>query len=234
MATYRLRITEPRPYFAEVPYYLWGQVNYDSNGNCASPTDQMWTELDLSNRETDEHVEIMHRDDVWEVVGDDPVAARAALFLASRSKGQWIDAMPTESVRNWDHPRALVRADRVRQEFQRPELRPFDVGHYFWGSWKWIGCFATEFTWVGRWIMHSLSTNDKRAVNLCTHWLRQGTVHKDQSQALRFALGRLTGLDFDSDREWVEWYYARGGALEYPEPDFKQWYAELTSQQAND
>jgi hypothetical protein len=43
MATHRLRLTEPRPFFAEVPYYLWGQVNYDSEGDCKSPTDREWT-----------------------------------------------------------------------------------------------------------------------------------------------------------------------------------------------
>jgi hypothetical protein len=56
MANYRLRLTEPRPFFAELPYYLWGEVSYDSEGDCKSPTDQSWTWLDLMNRETREHL----------------------------------------------------------------------------------------------------------------------------------------------------------------------------------
>jgi hypothetical protein len=111
-------------------------------------------------------------------------------------------------------------------------LRPFDVGQWFWGSWKWVGWFATEFTWVGRWIMHSVVTGDTRAVNLCADWFQHGPASKQQSQALRYALGRLTGRSFTTDREWVDWYFADGGIQEYPESDFKQWYADLKEQMA--
>ena len=108
----------------------------------------------------------------------------------------------------------------MRAEFGRPELRPFDVGHLFSGSWKWIGWFATEFTWVGRWIMHSIVTGDRRAVNLWAGWLQHGTDAEQQSQALRYALHRLTGRSFATDREWVGWHFADGGMQEYPEPPF--------------
>ena len=87
MVTHRLRLTESRPFFAEFPYYLWGQVNYDSEGDCKSPTDRDWTWLDLTNRETREHLDITIHADSWEVTGADPLTARAALFLASR----WVD-----------------------------------------------------------------------------------------------------------------------------------------------
>jgi hypothetical protein len=207
MATHRLRLTEPRPFFAEMPYYLWGQVNYDSEGDCKSPTDRQWAWLDLTNRETREHLDVRSQGDDLQVVGDDPLAARAALFLVSRCNGEWISSTPAEHLQGWDHEKAAARAARVQEEFERPELRPFDVAHWFWGSWKWVGWFATEFTWVGRWIMHSV-----------------------QSQALRYALGRLTGRSFATDREWVDWYFAGGGIQEYPEPDFKQWHTELKEQ----
>jgi len=118
----------------------------------------------------------------------------------------------------------------VQEEFERPELRPFDAGHLFWGSWKWVGWFGTEFTWVGRWIMHSVVTGDKRAVNLCAGWLQEGTVAEQQSQALRYALSRLTGRSFATDREWVDWYFAGRGIQEYPEPDMDRWYADLKEQ----
>jgi hypothetical protein len=39
MPTFDLFITDPRPYFAEIPYALWGEVNYDSEGDCGRPTD---------------------------------------------------------------------------------------------------------------------------------------------------------------------------------------------------
>jgi hypothetical protein len=223
-------LTQPRPFFAEVPYYLWGQVNYDSEGDCRSPTDRSWTWLDLTNRQTREHLQITSQADTWQVAAEEPLAARAALFFAFRCQGDWMDQAPTEQLQGWDHEKATTRADLVRKEFERPELRPFDVGHLFWGSWKWIGWFATEFTWVGRWIMHSVVTGDRRAVHLCIEWLQHGTVSQQQSQALRYALNRLTGHSFATDREWVEWYHAGGGIREYPEPDIDQWYADLKEQ----
>lgn len=147
-----------------------------------------------------------------------------------RSGGEWLDAEPIDLLRDWDHEKAAARAARVREEFERPELRPFDVGHLFWGSWKWVGWFATEFTWVGRWIMHSVVANDARAVYLCVEWLRNGTVAEEQSQALRYALSRLTGRSFATDKAWVDWYDRDGGAQQYPEPDFDQWHADLKAQ----
>jgi hypothetical protein len=230
MATQVIRLTGPRPFFAEVPYYLWGEVNYDSEGDCKSPTDRNWTWLELENRETRESLDVVKKDDAWEVTGADPLAARCATFLISRCRGGWVIAEPTEALRGWDHDAGRKRAARVQSEFEKPELQPFDARHLFWGSWKWIGWFATEFTWVGRWIMHSVTTNDSRAVELCVSWLRDGTVGEEQSRALRSALQRFTGRSFATDAEWVKWYDEMGGKDEYPKPDFEQWYAELKAQ----
>ena len=75
---YELEIKSPRPYFAEIPYYLWGAVNYDSEGDCKYPTDTDWTWLELTNRETDEFLEITSDEDRWYVSGQGTAAARAA------------------------------------------------------------------------------------------------------------------------------------------------------------
>lgn len=229
MATHRLRLTAPLPFFAEAPYYLWGQVNYDSDGDCKFPTDRNWTRLDLTNRETREHLTITSQQDAWKINGEDPLAARAAAFLVSRCRGEWLTQNPSDQLLGWDHERANARAALVQAEFERLELRPFDVGKWFWGSWKWVGWFATEFTWVGRWIMHSVVTNDPRAVSLCIGWLRSGPVGEPQSQALRYALHRLTGRSYVTDKEWVDWYDS-GGVQQYPQPDFKKWHADLKAQ----
>lgn len=106
-------------------------------------------------------------------------------------------------------------------------MKAVDVGHSFSGSWKWVGWFATEFTWVGRWITYSVVTGDTRAVNLCACWLRDGTAGEPQSEALRYALGSLSGRSFATDQEWVQWYFDGGGIREYPEPGFKRWHADL-------
>jgi hypothetical protein len=229
MTTHQLRLSALRPYFAEFPYYLWGQINYDSEGDCQTPTDRNWTVLELKNRETRKRLCVTGKDSSWVVEGEDPDAARAAHFLVSRCAGEWISSPPAASLEGWDHDRAMARANRVQMEFEKPELQLFDVGHWFWGSWKWVGWFATDFTWVGRWIMHSVVTNDKRAVNLCIEWLRAGPAGVQQSQALRYALTRLTGHGFATDREWVAWYDGTG-VKEYPQPDFDKWYADLKAQ----
>ncbi len=58
MPEYKLSISAPRPYFAEIPYALWGEVNYDSDGNCQRPTDREWTHLEVMQRGTREHLVI--------------------------------------------------------------------------------------------------------------------------------------------------------------------------------
>ena len=229
---HKLSLKGLRPYFAEIPYYLWGQVNYDSYGDCRFPTDREWTSFELTNRDTHDHVEIDRDDDTWIVDGQDPVAARTAMFLCARSDGH-AEVNLRGKIGEWEHETALRRTEPVAQEFARAELKPFD-SHLFWGSWKWIGWFATEFTWVGRWIMHSVVCNDTRAVFLCIDWLKGGTYSPEQSAALRYALHRLTGESFDTDKQWIRWYegswLSRGHNAQYPEPDIEAWLAELKAE----
>jgi hypothetical protein len=183
--------------------------------------------MELTNRETREHVEVSSQDEQWAVSGADPAASRIADLMQSRCEGEWLGDAPQLALGNWDRHQAAARAALVAANFQNELLAPFAVGHMFWGSWKWIGWFATEFTWVGRWIMDSVVRNDPRAANLCIEWLREGAFHETQSAALRYSLGRLTGLHFETDQDWVQWYDNAGGKSEYPVPDFDAWYEEL-------
>jgi hypothetical protein len=145
MPAYRLQPGKARPYFAEVPYYVWGEVNYDSEGDCARPRDRNWTSLELTKRDTDEWVTIATTaEGPWEVNGDGAAAARACSFLVERSGALPMDGpLPTDP--DWDHGAASRRAAAVAREFEASELALFD-SHLFWGSWKWIGWFASEFT----------------------------------------------------------------------------------------
>ncbi len=219
-------ISTPMPFFAELPYYLWGQVNYDSEGDCKRPTDQDWSWIYLGNRDTHEEVSIHRQGDgcrISSVVLD--VCVKLKAFLLHRCQGE----LPASLPQNWDHVRAMRRTEVVADEFRHPELVPFD-SHLFWGSWKWVGWFGTEFTWVGRWIMHSVVRKDPRAVNLCIEWLRDGTVDEAQSVALRSALTRLTEEKLSADSDWVKWYDHSEGRIRFPEPDFDGWYAELKAE----
>jgi hypothetical protein len=219
-----LTVPKPRPYFAELPYYLWGEVNYNSEGNCRQPTDQNWTELEVTNRVTREQVSITGKSSLFTVESEHPeLAARTALLLIERSSAAGYN--PATDAGIWSHADALARTVRIRAEFPRPELKPFDT-KLFWGSWKWVGWYATDFAWVGRWIMNSLLTRDTRAVFLCIGWLNEGTFHADQSAALRTALSTLTGRTWPTDKQWIEWY-EQTGQIKYPEPDMQAWLEDL-------
>ena len=158
------------------------------------------------------------------------LAARAASFLLERSGGTPVGPDPRPDVGDWTIESAMAATARIRAEFPRTELAPFD-SQFFWGSWKWVGWFATEFTWVGRWIMAALLTKDTRAVAFCIYWLRHGTFHPDQSTALRYALKTLTGKDYRTDAEWIKWYdggfLRKGGKELYPEPDVDTWQKDM-------
>jgi len=154
----------------------------------------------------------------------------------ARCGARWLDGGPAARA-DWDEQLALERAARVAREFEAPQLALFD-SHLFWGSWKWIGWFATEFTWTGRWIMHSVVRRDVRAVALCVAWLRHGTYLPKQSEALRDALNQLTGQSFSTDEDWVRWYdgdaNGPGAKVTYPEPDIDAWLRDLKAGTAGD
>jgi hypothetical protein len=235
MASHTLRIPNPRPYFAEVPHYLWGQVNYDSDGDCERPTDRDWKSLSVRNRETGVSLEInCDEDGEWSIDGPEPDASRLVRFLVCRSGAQPAQAIPFSGGDiEARHERGIAVAATVAKEFESPQLKPFD-SHLFWGSWKWVGWFGTDFTWVGRWIMHAVVRNDTRAVPLCIDWLKQGTCSERQSEALRDALKQLTGAGFGTDGEWLQWYEGAPGRpgqkARYPEPDFDAWLSDLKAQ----
>ncbi len=231
MSKYRILISSPRPYFAEVPYALWGEVSYDSEGDCKRPTDQTWTALEVTNRASRQRVVVTSANNEFQIESDEPeIATRTATYLLERCTGNIIDDDPRGNVGDWSYNVAQERTARVRTEFPRPELKAFD-SQLFWGSWKWVGWFATAFTWVGRWIMNSLLVKDTRAVYLCIDWLKQPPVHPDQSAALRYALKALTGKEFLTDEQWIRWYegglFRSAGKKTYPVPDFNEWLADL-------
>src|SRR5262249_26625195 len=129
------RNTEPLPFFAEYPYYLWGEVNYDSDGDCQRPTDRAWSSLSLKNRETRERLQI---DREGAELGFDGDSAVLAATLTAVRTGAAATLPP-------DHAERLARADLVRAQFLDPDLIVFDT-HGWWGGWKWIGAFSTDFT----------------------------------------------------------------------------------------
>lgn len=128
-----LIISTPRPYFAEVPYYLWSDVNYDSDGDCRRPTDREWTWLRIENRVSGDEVEIWRDGNSWRISGDDPYVGRTLLLLRDRCKATFPNRLLSLND-DWDHSMGMHRADKVRALFQDKRLSPFD-DNVFFGSW---------------------------------------------------------------------------------------------------
>jgi len=189
----------------------------------------------LQHRDTREVVEVKQAGDggrgEWVIEGDEKTAARLAMFFIDRCGGIAGPELAA-SAGDWDRAAALARTVLVREEFEQPALAPFDT-KLFWGSWKWIGWYATDFTWVGRWIMHSVVRNDPRAIPLCIDWIK-ATPFPQQAAALSYAVQRLCGEPDRSPQAWVRWYeggwFSRGAKQRFPKPDFDAWLADLQRQ----
>jgi len=179
------RGTGPLPFFAEYPYYVWGEVNYKSEGNCQRPTDRAWTELAIKNRDSGESLAIAVRDGEIEI--DGPSAALAAALTATRT-GSTV-ALPL------DHGERIARADRVARQFFDPNLAAFD-SFGWWGGWKWIDAFATEFTAGLRVVMQSVHERrivDPEVLPFLTAW-RSEPPQEFHETGVAFALAFLGRL----------------------------------------
>ena len=220
------------PFFAEIPYYLWGQVNYDSEGDCKTPTDRKWTWINLTHRDSGDVVNITCEKGMCTIEGDESDLPRLITFLSARCGTKEIGDFKSSLI-NWDHKAALKRSSLVAQEFQQAVLAPFD-NHYFWGSWKWIGWYASSFTWTGRWIMHSVVRSDSRAIALCIEWLKFPEIWPQQQVAICYALQRLSNEPERTAKDWIRWYdgrwFSKGAKATYPEPDYDRWLAEMKAE----
>lgn len=220
MMSVNIIVTCPRPYFAELPYYLWGEINYDSDGDCKNPTDQNWTELYLENRVTDETITITGEGSSFKISSNDTdLIMKTELFFISRLNLN--RTINPDIGHEWSHSDAMNRTFKVKSVFDSSVLKPFDNMSFF-GSWKWIGRFGTDFTCEGRWIMDGVLNKDSRVVSICADWLKAGTNNKVQSKALCYALNYLTGMDFSTESEWIDWYY-KNGLKKFPKFDYNEW-----------
>jgi hypothetical protein len=213
------------PFFAEYPYFLWGEVNYDSEGDCEHPTDRTWEWLVLTNRETEEALEIVlmqeesedeegaETDDwghssapeerIYEIEGSVLESVRLAAYLtAMRSSGQVIDPRTSEVIPLPELEKSLqglserlARAERVSRMFLDPVLAPFD-SHAWWGGWKWCSEFSTDLTSGLRLTLKAVE--EKQADPEFVEWLRDWWNEPPQPfhrEGVRYALYALTGVD---------------------------------------
>ncbi len=198
-AAWRVRVgRDALPFFAEYPYFVWGPVNYDSDGDCKRPTDRAWTWLHVRNRMTagdefDVSPLAGEHEHLLEVTGSrEESCLLAARLTALRTGGVLLDAPPPDPS---DVQARLALADRVRRMFVNPDLAPFDT-HGWWGGWKWFGENCTEFTAGLRQLMNMVEARQADAEDI--RWLREWwdtppfDFHRD---GVRHALRLLTGVD---------------------------------------
>lgn len=196
------------PFFAEYPYILWGEVNYDSDGDCERPTDRTWKWLSLRHRETDEEVEIeqVQTDHtLYEIEAVHPLTARLAAYLtAQRTGGCIVDPITAHEISldkfaatvGLDDPESrLAMADIVQAMFLDPALVPFD-SHWWWGGWKWVGLFASDFTIDARLAMLTVQRGsaDAETIALLRAWWNEGPAEHHR-EGVRAALRAATGID---------------------------------------
>lgn len=152
-----MKVNKPEvlPYFAELPYYLWGSINYNSDGNCKFPKDRDWTFIEANGRgeHADQYYSIRVQGfDMLEIQGS--CADRVAEFFTN------------------PEPKGAIRAQLVRELFERPELEIFNHNSFF-GSWKWIGAFASDMTEAGRFLMLDALRGSTQGLAIAVEWSSQ-------------------------------------------------------------
>lgn len=154
------------PYFASLPYYLWGEINYDSDGDCNNPTDRAWSYLSVRNRiNKSKHFSVAVSDDkkTMTIDGDDESTNLVKEFFSDTP--------------NKD---GMKRVDVVNYCFNHPNVQKFDQGHAFWGSWKWVGTMASEFTHVGRLLMMDAMRHSDTGAFVALQWYEEARQRRNQ------------------------------------------------------
>jgi hypothetical protein len=200
---------QPFPFFAEYPYFLWGEVNYDSDGDCVRPTDRNWRWLEVVHRETGERVTISRDDSapgLYVCVADELMSARLAAYLtALRSAGHVLDGHGQREIRPEEYaPRPadraereqrLARAEQARAMFLNSALAPFDSMRW-WAGWKWTGRIASEFALGQRLAMLAVQEGraNRRTIKELRAWWEAGPEASER-EGVRAALRAATGTD---------------------------------------
>jgi hypothetical protein len=230
-----IKIKGKLPYFAEIPYWMWGEVNYNSEGDCKNPTSRDWNFLEVTNRVSRERIMIQKDSgSIFRIETSSPESAKKIFALLKYRSDAQSDNLDKDNIDDFILENKK-QVERIIREFPDPRLRLFDH-HGFWGSWKWVGWFATEFTWVGRWIMNSVLTNDTRGIFLCYTLMKEYVVTKAQEDALIYAINYLSGNNFKDKNEVFDWYEGKSsepgksGVIMYPEPDYNSWLEDLKKQ----
>jgi hypothetical protein len=210
----------PLPFFAEYPYFLWGEVNYDSDGNSRKPTDRNWTALYLAHRsETDrlEILEVSTKPQIFQVQGIRFESVQLATYLtAFRTGGVVIEPNSAREIPLAELKKEISQLDehfaeveKIRTMFLNPVLAPFD-SHSWWGGWKWCGDRATDLTMGLRLTMKAVTeqTADQEFIAHLYEWWSEPpeSFHRE---GVRYAIKTLTGKDPENKGFLTRWFGRR-------------------------
>ena len=109
---FKITIEQPKPYFAEIPYAVWGDVNYESIGDCEFPTDSKWTFLRIYNRETDQIILIEDVNNELIIQStDNQIAVQTTHFLIERCDAKLLEGSLNQTeVGLWTYLKAQKKA----------------------------------------------------------------------------------------------------------------------------
>lgn len=168
------------PFFAEYAHYLWGIVNYDSEGNCEKPTDRQWTYLYVENRANQEFIEIfISNENCFEIEGNNKDIVNKSIKLTEYRRDN-------NFVKTFDE---FKLADEIHEMFINPKLAIFDKMRW-WCGWKWNKLYCTDFSYTFRYIMNAVenSLNNPKVIKYLKEHIYSGIdkeLKEDLIQALK-------------------------------------------------
>jgi len=212
------------PVFAEYGAFCWGEVDYESRGDCGRPTDRGWSWLEVRARAGGERLLVFRPEPAETSPGfPHPLRVEAAssrlawlgVYMTMRRvpsvawlrrRGHMIGygALADQLLVGEDVDARWERAGGVRAQFGLETLRAYDSMDW-WGGWKWTGAFSSPSAWPLRRVMHAVASRDTSALGPIVEALerderREGHLH---------ALQTLAGRTFVSDDEWRAWWRHR-------------------------
>ncbi len=222
--TLRVKLgNSPLPFFAEYPYFLWGEVNYDSEGDCKKPTDRSWEFLFLDHRDNEgDDLEIRkvkgEKAQIYKIEGANLKSVRLATYLTIlRTEGYIIGSNSSHKISASELEKEidkldkrLADAEQIRTMFLNPVLAPFD-SRGWWGGWKWCGDRATEFTMGLRFTMKAVTEQDadQEFINHLYDWWNE-PPQPFHREGVRYAIKTLTGKEPMKRNFLMRWFGRKG------------------------
>ncbi|MBI2930836.1 MAG: hypothetical protein HYY16_04230 [Planctomycetes bacterium] len=220
-----LFLAEPDlPFFAEFALFCWGPVDYESQGDCARPTDRRWSWLELRGRAGQDRVLVFKQEHpeapekfphplrvqatssrlVWLAAYFAMRSTPALAFLRRRGHMTGFGALGEQLLGDVNLEDRWERGRPLRGQFESEVLRPFD-SMAWWGGWKWYGDFASAGSLPLRRIMRAVLADDRSVLPQVLAAVEEG-IAPERREGYLHAARQLTGASFSTEEECLEWW----------------------------